>query len=90
MPACWSEHAAAELALQLHLPPGATDSVLDLAWDLAVKLPMTSAALRDGIITLWKAEVIAGACSPLTPEEARQAEARGLPRRRHRDPAGAG
>ena len=44
-----------------------------------VKLPMTSAALREGTITLWKAEIIAGACSPLSPEKARQAEAAVFP-----------
>ena len=42
MPAVWDEHAGAELAVQLHLTPGAAEGLLSLAHDLAVKLPLTS------------------------------------------------
>ena len=75
MPAVWDEHAGADLALQLHLTPGAAEGLLSLAHDLAVKLPRTAAALRDGIIDLDKARTIAWYCFPLTPAEARAAEA---------------
>jgi len=75
MPRLWSEHACGELAVQLHLSAGAADELLGLARDLAVKLPGTSAALRDGIIDWDKARVIAGRCLPLTAAEARAAEA---------------
>ena len=61
--------------LQLHLTPGAAEGLLSLAHDLAVKLPRTAAALRDGIIDLDKARTIAWYCFPLTPAEARAAEA---------------
>ncbi len=75
MPAVWDEHAGAELAVQLHLTPGAAEGLLSLAHDLTVKLPRTSAALRDGIIDLDKARTIAWYCFLLTPGEARAAEA---------------
>ena len=75
MPQVWNEHAASELAAQLRLTPGAADEMLGLAHDLAVKLPATSAALRDGIIDAGKARIIAWHCSLLTPDEARAAEA---------------
>ena len=49
MPGVWGEHAGAELAVQLHLTPGAAEGLLSLAHDLAVKLPLTGcgAAGRD-------------------------------------------
>ena len=75
MPRVWHEHAPGELAAQLHITAGAADDLLDLAHDLTVKLPLTAAALRDGIIDLDKARIIAMRCSALTPEEARAAEA---------------
>ncbi len=75
MPPVWDEHAAGELALQLHLTAAAADELLDLAHDLTVKLPATLAALRDGIIGMDKAHIIALRCSPLNAAEARAAEA---------------
>ena len=75
MPAVWDEHAGADLAVQLHLTPAAAEGLLSLAHDLAVKLPRTSAALRDGILDLDKARTIAWYCFPLTAAEARAAEA---------------
>ena len=75
MPAVWDEHAGADLAVQLHLTPGAAEGLLSLAHDLAVKLPGTAAALRDGIIDLDKARTIAWYCFALTAAEARAAEA---------------
>ena len=74
MPAVWDEHAGADLAVQLHLSPGAAEGLLSLAHDLAVKLPGTAGALRDGILDLDKARTIAWYCFALTPAEARAAE----------------
>ena len=74
MPAVWDEHAGAELAVQLHLTPGAAEGLLSLAHDLAVKLPLTGAALRDGVIDLDKARTIAWYCFALSAAEARAAE----------------
>jgi hypothetical protein len=74
MPRVWHETAAGELRAQLHLTPQEADALLGLAHDLVVKLPLTSAALREGIIDLARARPIVSRCLPLTPEEARAAE----------------
>ena len=74
MPLVWNEHAAGELAVQLHLTAGAAAGLLGLAHDLTVKLPLTGAALRDGVIDLDKARIIALHCFALSPAEASAAE----------------
>jgi hypothetical protein len=74
MPRVWQESAAAELRAQLHLSPGEASAVLDLTHDLMVKLPRTSAALRDGIIDLARAQLLAWRCAPLTAAEAARVE----------------
>jgi hypothetical protein len=74
MPRVWTESAAAELRAQLHLSPGQASALLDLAHDLMVKLPRTSAALRDGIIDLARAQLLAWRCAPLTAAEAARVE----------------
>jgi hypothetical protein len=74
MPEAASEDAAADLAAQLHVTAGVAAGLMHLARDLVVKLPVTRAALRDGIIDLDKARTIAVTCLILTPEEARRAE----------------
>jgi hypothetical protein len=75
MPEAWNPHAAAELAAQLRMTAGAAEDLMSLAHDLTAKLPITSAALRDGVIDLDKAHVIAARCGPLNVAEARAAEA---------------
>jgi Domain of unknown function (DUF222) len=75
MPAAWDEFAAAELAPALGESRGAAEGLLDLAHDLAVKLPGTAAAFRSGIVSRAKAEIIARATGPLNPGEAAAAEA---------------
>src|SRR6202522_1960121 len=70
MPQVWGEHAASELRNQLHVTLHVANDLLGLAYDLAAKLPRTSAALRDGIIDIEKAHTISLYCSPLTPAEA--------------------
>lgn len=67
----WHEAAPGELRAQLHLTAHQADALLDLAQDLAAKLPATSAALREGVIDLPRAQLVASRCSVLTPEEAR-------------------
>jgi Domain of unknown function (DUF222) len=74
MPEAASDDAAADLAAQLHVTAGMAAGLIHLAWDLVVKLPVTRAALRDGVIDIDKARIIAMACLLLTPEEARRAE----------------
>jgi Domain of unknown function (DUF222) len=75
MPKVWDQTAPGELRLQLHLTPAEADALLGLAHDLVVKLPLTSAALRDGVIDLARAQLIAARCLGLTPQEAGRAEA---------------
>jgi hypothetical protein len=74
MPEAASDDAAADLAAQLHSTATMAAFSIQLAWDLIVKLPLTRAALRDGVIDLDKARGIAMSCLPLTPEKARRAE----------------
>src|ERR671923_207883 len=53
----------------------AAEGLLGQARDLAVKLPGTAAALRDGTVSRYKAQLIAAATGLLDPAEARAAEA---------------
>ena len=59
-----------------------------MAWHLATRLPGTLAALRDGIITRGKAEIIVRATGLLDPDEARAAEAKVLDRAGRLTPGG--
>ncbi len=74
MPRVWQLTAVGELRAQLHLSPGEASALLDLAHDLAAKLPVTSAALRDGVIDLRRAQWVSWRCAVLTVAEARAAE----------------
>lgn len=74
MPRVWREGTAAEVSVQLAVTERAATMLLSLAWDLAAKLPETSRMLRDGIIDLDKAHLVANACANLNPAQARQAE----------------
>ena len=75
MPAAWEEFVPDELAPALAESRWAADDMLDLAHDLAVKLPGTRAAFRAGIVQEKKARIIASATQLLDPGEARAAEA---------------
>src|ERR1700683_1950729 len=88
MPAAWDEFAPVELAAILGESRWAADNLLDVAYDLEVKLPGTKAAFRDGIISEAKAGIIARATTVLDPEEARAAEALVLGRAGWLTPAG--
>ncbi|HEX6525372.1 MAG TPA: DUF222 domain-containing protein [Streptosporangiaceae bacterium] len=74
MPRVWAEGTAGELTIQLAVTRRAADHLLSVAWDLAAKLPLTSAKLRDGVVDENKAATICSYCANLTPEEARRAE----------------
>src|SRR6202522_1905054 len=74
MPRVWAEGTSTEVSIQLAITARAATGLLSLAWDLAVKLPRTSAALRDGILDQDKTQIIASWCAPLDEEQARQAE----------------
>ena len=88
MPERYEEFTDDELACALAESRAAAGTLLDLAWDLAVKLPGTAAALRDGIITRHKAQLIAAATALLDPAEARAAEQEVLDRAAGLTPGG--
>ena len=88
MPAAWEEFTGAELAHVLAESPGRGDDLLTLALALESRLPGAKAALRDGIITWSKAEIIVWAAALLDPDEARAAEALVLGRAGRLTPGG--
>ena len=75
MPRVWAEGTSAQVGIQLAITRRAATGLLALAWDLAVKLPRTSAALRDGLFDQDKAQVVASWCANLDQVQAMQAEA---------------
>jgi hypothetical protein len=75
-----SEFIADEIAAALTLSGRAAGTFLDLSLDLAIRLPATARALHEGIIDHLKARLIADATQVLTDEDAREVEARILPR----------
>ncbi len=88
MPAAWEEFTAGELAYALAEHRGRAEDLLTLAAAMETRLPGTRAALRDGIIRLDKAQIIAYATTNLDPGEARAAEAMVLGRAGRLTPGG--
>ena len=88
MPQVWDEFTASELCAVLAQSRHAADEMLGLAHDLAVKLPGTLAAFRDGVLDEDKVMIIARAVAVLDPAEARAAEALVLDRAGRLTPAG--
>jgi hypothetical protein len=88
IPECWDEFVADELALALAESRWYAEGVLDLACDLAARLPGTAAAFRSGLVSQRKAEIIARAAAPLDPGQARAAEALVLGRAARLTPGG--
>jgi len=88
MPRDREEFTAAELASLLAESRGAAENLLDLARDLAVKLPGTMAAFLDGTLRESKVWMIAGATRALDAAEARAAEAKVLDRAGRLTPGG--
>ena len=74
MPEAWDEFAVDELSCALGESRAAAEDLLDLAHGLAARLPGTMAALRDGILSQAKADIISQATSALDPGEAAAAE----------------
>jgi hypothetical protein len=74
MPEAFEEFAPEELALVLAESRGRAEDLLTIALALEAKLPVTKAALRDGIISRDKAQVIVSATQLLDAAEARAAE----------------
>jgi hypothetical protein len=87
-PGEWEEFTGSELAYALADTRWAADTMLDLAWTLAVKLPGTQAAFRSGVLRQSKVEIIACAVANLDPGEARAVEALVLDRAGRLTPGG--
>ena len=75
-----AEFTADQLAYALGESRGRGEILLDLAQTLPTRLPGTMAALLDGTIARYKAELIAGATALLDADEARAAEDKVLDR----------
>src|SRR6201996_721450 len=78
-PAQLSEFISDEIAAALTLSGRAATAYLDLALDLAPRLPRTARALREGVIDHLRARIIADATQVLTDAQARDVEARLFP-----------
>jgi hypothetical protein len=79
LPAQVPEEAAAEVALALRMSQYGASCWTDLAITLAGRLTGTAAALRDGVIDLTRARLIAEATSVLDDRAAKLAEEKVLP-----------
>jgi hypothetical protein len=82
------EFTADELANALAESRGRAGDLVDLAQTLHTRLPGTAAALDDGIITRYKAEIIARATALLDDAEAHAAEDKVLDRAARLTPGG--
>jgi Domain of unknown function (DUF222) len=88
MPEAWDEFTTVEVAGVLAESRPAADALLGRAYDLAVRLPGTAAAFRDGILRQSKVAIIARATMLLDPAEARAAEQKVLDRAGRLTPGG--
>jgi Domain of unknown function (DUF222) len=79
IPAHWGKFAADELAVALACSRRAAERMLPLAHDLAVRLPATARALREGVIDVYKAQIIAEATRVLDDTAAASAETQVIP-----------
>ena len=88
MPAVVHEFTRDQLAYALGESRAAADWLLTVAWHLATRLGATLEALRDGVITRGKAELIVRLTHYLSDEEARAVEAKILGRAGRLTPGG--
>jgi hypothetical protein len=79
-PAQFSEFISDEVAAALTLTGRTASAYLDLALDLATRLPRTARALREGVIDGQRARVIADATRVLGDAQAGEVEARIFPK----------
>src|SRR5689334_19427362 len=83
-----AEFTADQVAYALAESRGRADTLIDLAQDLETRLRGTAAALLDGTITRYKAEIIGRATALLDDAEARAAEGKVLDRAARPTPGG--
>ena len=88
MPLVVHEFTRDQLALALGESRAAADWLLTVAWHLATRLDATLDALRDGIITRGKAELIVRLTQYLSDDEAKAVEAKILGRAGQLTPGG--
>jgi hypothetical protein len=88
MPAVVHEFTRDQLALALGESRAAADWLLTVAWHLATRLGGTLGALRDGVITRGKAELVVRLTRHLDDDEAGAAEAKVLGRAGRLTPGG--
>ena len=88
MPAVVHEFTRDQLAFALGESRAAADWLLTVAWHLATRLDATLDALRDGIITRGKAELIVRLTQYLSDDEAKAVEAKILGRAGQLTPGG--
>ena len=86
VPEGFGEFTADEIAASLRISARAADARLGLAFDLAVRLPRTAAALHAGQVTGDKMERIARRTAILSDAHAREADARLYPKARYQTP----
>jgi hypothetical protein len=83
-----AEFTADQVACALGESRARADSLIGMAQTLPTRLPGTAAALEDGTVSRYKAEVIARATALLDDDEARAAEAEVLDRAARLTPPG--
>ena len=83
-----AEFTADQVAYALGESRGRADALVDLAQTLGTRLPGTAAALDDGTVSRYKAEIIARATALLDPAGARAAEDKVLDRAARLTPGG--
>ena len=83
-----AEFTANQVAYALGESRGRAESLVDLAQTLETRLPGTKAALDDGTVSRYKAEIIARATALLDDAEARAAEQKVLDRAARLTPGG--
>jgi hypothetical protein len=75
LPQAWQLDLVEEVALELGISKRAADALIDLAWALEARLPLTAQALDAGVISFGKARIIADETGVLTDQDAAAAEA---------------
>jgi hypothetical protein len=75
LPEAWTEHLNDEVALALAVSDRTADKLIDLGWRLQARVPLTGAALNAGVISPYKAQIIADATAALDDVCAAEAEA---------------
>src|SRR6202167_5517864 len=88
MRGCWAEFTDTELSHALADSRHAAEAILDLSWDLQVKLPGTMALYLAGRLRHSRVLIIPAATAILDPAEARAAEAMVLGRAGRLTPGG--